>query len=59
MISKCHFTTEKKTFLKKGRREVGRVEEKKKGRKNDVKKVKKKFFFKFLKNNDLLGISST
>lgn len=43
MISKHHFTTEKQTFLKKGRREVGRVEEKKKGRKHDVKKVKKKF----------------
>lgn len=31
-------------FKKKGRREVGRVEEKKKERENDVKKVKKKFF---------------
>ena len=58
MISKHHFTTEKQTFLKKGRREVGRVEEKKKGRKHDVKKVKKKIF-KFLKNSDVLGISST
>lgn len=57
MISKHHFTAEQKMFLKKGRREVGRVEEKKKGRKNDVKEVKN--FFKFLKNNDLLGISST
>ena len=43
MISNHHFTTEKQTFFKKGRREVGRVEEKKKGRKHDVKKVKKKF----------------
>lgn len=33
------------------------MEEKKKGRENNVKKVKKNFF-KFLKNNDLLGISN-
>ena len=57
MISKHHFTTEQKMFFKKGKeggKEGGRKEE----RKGKQCYESKKKFFKFLKNNDLLGISN-